>query len=125
MQHVDDKEVTTREKNGKTPWKGILGIVIIVLFVVGVINFRSCSSKKDVEKYAQEQLLSRSYSVIELTVVESHSSSKNEDEGGKVNFTVRDRHGLLIEGKADIVIERNWLFKVTKTFKTTSLKPKK
>jgi hypothetical protein len=125
---MDDKAdnlETTNKRKDKFPWPGFLIFLAMILLIVGLVNVQSCSTKNGIEKYAREQLLSRNYTVLDLTVVESHSSSKTENEGGKVKFTLKDKHGLLIEGKADIGSERHWLVWSKKVFIITSLKPKK
>ncbi len=125
---MDTSEVnieSAEKGKDKFPWQGLLLIIAVISIVGGLIYYQSCSTKNSIEKYAREQLLSRNYSIVELTLVESHSSSKLEDEGGKVTFVVKDQHGLTLEGKADIVTERHWVFVMKKAFKLTSIKPKK
>ena len=85
-------------------------IIVFILFWVCVGLYNMHSSKTYVQDFATEQLTSQGYTILELSLTESHTAKgKFGKATGKVNFIVKDNKGIVFIGNASVNNERSYL----------------
>lgn len=124
MENSSDTSKTTSDKQ-TFPLGGFLIVIVFIGILVGLYYVRSGFTKTHLLKFAQEQLASQNYSVINLTVKEFHNPSKIHLETGTFEFIVRNTQGVTYEGTADVIEETHWLIFKKKGFRITEIHQKK
>lgn len=126
METTTENQQLPNEEKIKFPWQGFLVLVAVVaVLIVGASYIGSCRTKHSLESYAREQLISQNYTVLELTVLDYHTANKMRNESGKVSFKVKDIHGAIFTGIAEISNKSHWLIFNKQVFTITEIKPQK
>ncbi len=91
------------EKNDKlSPIQLIYACLMMVVVFSGIYYWQTRSTENEIKDCANKELISKGYSVIEVSVLEAKMRFKGSAANGKVKFTVKDKNGVLLIGTAAV-----------------------
>lgn len=116
-----EPEIIT-EATGKKTKISPTAIISLLVIIVAIIFWSYYSSTNDISDFAKKELNSKTFTIIELNVLEANMAGKNKKATGKVAFIVKNKHGVTFKGIADIDNKTEWFIVNEQIFNLVELK---